>query len=111
MKLYDPLDRFYKSAIGAVQENEKKIFRVKGEFDSVFFVFRRDGEEGDSKIKMMKKDGFFELEKEFDKVGLYFYRFDTEKGSVKCGKNYLGELNGGAEFELTVFSKDFSSTA
>ena len=62
MVYYDPLDREYKSVIGAIKQNEKIKFRVKGDFDSVFFVFRKDGESGETAIKTVLNGGFFETE-------------------------------------------------
>ena len=40
---FNPLDKFYKNFIGAVPEGEKITFRVKGDFDSVVFVLKKDG--------------------------------------------------------------------
>ena len=42
MICFNPLDKFYKSNIGAIPNNTKTIFRVKGNFDSVVFVFKKD---------------------------------------------------------------------
>ena len=39
MCYFNPLDKFYKSQIGAIEANKKTTFRVKGNFDSVLFIF------------------------------------------------------------------------
>ena len=44
MCLYNPLDKFYKSITGAIPENEQVTFRVKGNFDSVVLLLKKDGE-------------------------------------------------------------------
>ncbi|MBP5686987.1 MAG: hypothetical protein J6W87_04305, partial [Clostridia bacterium] len=61
---FDPLNVYFKSVTGAVKENKKIRFRVKGNFDSVFFVFNKDGEEENS-VEMLKKDGYFEISLSF----------------------------------------------
>ena len=42
MIYYNPLDKFYKSEVGAVCADKEITFRVKGDFDSVVFVFKKD---------------------------------------------------------------------
>ncbi len=106
MFFYNPLDKFYKSVIGAISESEKVTFRVKGNFDSVLFVFKKDGEEVYNSFAMQKKDDFFEIDLSFSR-GLYFYRFVTNKGHIGLDDKYLGVLNCDNFFQLTVYSSNY----
>ncbi len=110
MCLYNPLDKFYKSIIGAVSEKTKITFRVKGDFNSVLFIFKKDGYDSEIALPMQKKDDYFEIETCFE-IGLYFYIFKTENNQyVSLGKEYLGVLSNQPNyFEITAYSKDYNT--
>jgi hypothetical protein len=72
MIYYNPLDKFYKSQIGAISSNQKITFRVKSDFDSVIFVCQKDGDDFYKSYSMIKVGEYFEIELVFG-VGLYFY--------------------------------------
>lgn len=103
MVYYNPLDKFYKSQIGAVEEGALITFRVKGDFNQVSFMCKKDGEDFFVKHKMNKVNDCFQLEISFN-VGLYFYYFDLENG------NYIG-VNDGVEGVLTATPVSFQLTA
>ena len=42
--IYNPLDTFYKSKIGAFCENKSITFRVKGNFNSLSLYYFKDGD-------------------------------------------------------------------
>ena len=96
-KFFDPLNNYYKSKIGAVENGKKVRFRVKGEFDSVFFVYAKDGER-EIYVLMDKKASCFELFCEFD-VGLYTYYF------IADGKKFYDDRI----YQLTVYDKNFKT--
>ncbi len=108
MCFYDPLDSFYKSQIGAVKAENTITFRVKGNFDSVVFVFKKDGEDTTKKFNMAKKEDYFYLDISFN-TGLYFYYFDIGGSFIGLGENYLGKIVSEPKyFQLTVYDADYS---
>lgn len=96
---FDPLNTYFKSITGALKEDKKIRFRVKGNFGSVFFVFNKDGEK-ETFVEMSKKDGYFETSLSF-KTGLYWYYFNVD--GRFCG------LYGSSQdkFQLSVFGKNY----
>ena len=110
MACFDPLDKAYKSVIGAVKQNEKIKFRVKGDFDSVFFVFRKDMSDVEFVLKTVEKDGFFEIETTFSETGLYYYCFKTDGGYISLANGYVGVPSDvKREFHLTVYGADYTT--
>ncbi len=108
MVFYDPLDKFYKSQIGAVVANKKITFRVKGNFDSVVFVLKKDDKLVSDRFKMQKQGDCFVLELSF-KRGLYFYCFDLGDRFIGLNDDYLGEIMFKPSFfQLTVYDEDFT---
>ena len=105
--VFNPLDRFYKSVIGAVSDKETLVYRVKGFFDSVTLRVKKDGEDYVN-YKMTKKDGFFELNLSLD-VGLYFYHFSLNNGEyVGLNEKYVGEITASPiDFQLTIYSNEY----
>ena len=69
--IYNPLDTFYKSKIGAVSSADSIRFRVKGNFDSVLLLLRKDGDSDYSAINMQGCNNIFETTVNLD-TGLYF---------------------------------------
>lgn len=110
MEYFNPLDKFYKSQTGAVCENEEITFRVKGDFNSVVFVLRKDGESDCSYYKLIKKEDYFECVIVFAR-GLYFYFFEIngKEKFISLSNRYTGELTSKVEcFQLTVYDKNFN---
>ena len=105
--IFNPLDKFYKSVIGAVSENQRLIYRVKGEFGSVILRIKKDGEDYVN-YKMNYKNGFYELQLKLP-IGLYFYHFLLENGSfIGLNDHYVGEItNFPQDFQLTIYSNDY----
>ncbi len=107
MIYYNPLDEFYKSKIGAIPENEKITLRVKGNFNSVIFCCKKDGEEYVCH-QMQKNNGYFEIEICFTS-GLYFYHFECDGKFLGNCYEFLGAFSNDKEdFQLTVYKADYS---
>ena len=90
IELNNPLDTFYKSQIGAIKENSKITFRVKGNFNSLVMCCKKDGKDYVN-YSMVKINDYFEVSL-FLEVGLYFYYFDLQNGqyiSNEPSKNLL----------------------
>ena len=106
MVYYNPLDKFYKSQLGAVCAHEDVTFRVKGNFGSVVFVCKNDGEEKYRRVTMEKRGDYFEAHLSFD-TGLYFYYFDVDESFLGLGDNYLADFIPESYFQLTVYDKEY----
>ena len=106
--VFDPLNRFYKSATGAVKAGKRITFRVQGDFEKVNFLYCKDGEDYLS-LPMEKRSGYFELSASFS-VGLYWYKFDLNNGLyVGCGADLKGVMTDSpTDYQLSVFSKDYA---
>ena len=106
--IYNPLDKFYKSITGAVPEKTEITFRVKGNFDSVIFAFKKDGEERFNFCEMKKMEEFFEIARSFEK-GLYFYFFKIcENKFISQNQAIFGEVMSNIiPFEMTVYKQNF----
>lgn len=105
---YNPLDKFYKSITGAVPDNKQVKFRVKGNFDSVLLLLKKDGEETDTCYAMEKINDYFELSLKLQ-CGLYFYCFWLPNNEfIGLGDDYVGVKTYTPErFQLSVYSHDF----
>ena len=108
MTIFNPLDKFYKSQIGAVCAGKNITFRVKGNFNSVVLLLKKDQNISDEFYPLTKKDGYFELNITFQ-VGLYFYCFSLCDGRyISLNENYEGEItNCPTRFQLTVYGEDY----
>ena len=106
--IFDPLNKFYKSTTGAVKENKKIVFRIKGSFKNVDFVCHKDSEKP-FYLPMKNRGGTFEVSASFS-VGLYWYCFDLKDGSfIGADDDFKGVVtNDPVYFQLSVFSSDFS---
>ncbi len=103
---YNPLDKFYKSKIGAVSKNDKVTFRIKGDFVRVLFCCKKDGEDYVS-YQMQKKDDYFEIERSF-LCGLYFYHFVCDNKVLSKDNDFLGKfLSDTEDFQLTAYEDDY----
>ena len=71
--IFNPLFTEYKSITGAVPSNTSVNFRVKGNFDSVIFQLKKDGNDYYDNFVMQKQGEWFDLDISFEK-GLFFYR-------------------------------------
>ena len=106
--IFNPLDKFYKSIIGAVPAQNEITFRVKGEFDSVVFVLRKDGQECLSRFEMQKFDDYFYSTIKIDS-GLYFYYFELNNGQFITNDNLNGVISKQiSEFQLTAYDNDYA---
>lgn len=108
MKLYDPLDKFYKSVIGAVCVSDEITFRVKGNFCSVVFVYEKDGENFVKNVPMRRENDFFECSVRFVK-GLYTYRFRIDGDLyIGAGKELKGIVSDNPKsYYISVYSSDY----
>ena len=106
---YNPLNKFYKSITGPISNDEQVTFRVKGNFDSVVFVLKKDGC-AENYYPMLKQGDTFELSIKLQ-VGLYFYTFKINNCSfLGKGDNLDSIITNEAEFyQLSVFDKNFST--
>ena len=108
MTYYNPLDKFYKSQTGAVCADSLIKFRVKGDFDSVLLLLKKDGQSGFDRHLMNKCYDFFELDIKFS-VGLYFYCFKISNGKYIGNVNFEGVVCDNPEFfQLTCYDKNYS---
>lgn len=108
MTYYNPLDKFYKSQIGAVCAERPIKFRVKGNFGSILFVLKKDGDGKASSFAMQKVGDYFEIELTFNS-GLYFYYFDLGCGKfISLGDDYEGVITECVNyFQLTAYKKEY----
>ncbi len=109
MTLFNPLDKFYKSQTGAVCANKKLTLRVKGNFNSVVLLLKKDGETNSQTFNLQAKDGYFETVIKID-IGLYFYCFSVgENKFIGLGEGYQGEITSKPIwFQLMAFDQDYS---
>lgn len=109
MTLYNPLDKFYKSVTGAVRSDKEITFRVKGNFDSVVFVYEKDGVALTENVQMDKRNGYFECRITFPR-GLYTYRFAIgENLYIGAGKELKGVVTDTPEsYYITSFSPEYT---
>ncbi len=108
MILYNPLDKFYKSVVGAVRADDEITFRVRGNFDSVVFVYEKDGEDFSREQALAKKNGYSELTVRFSR-GLYTYRFRIGEGVyIGAGKDLTGVIDGNPQkYYISAYSRDY----
>lgn len=110
--LYNPLDNFYKSVVGAVRENSELTLRVKGDFSFVNLVYCNDNEITEKKVALHSESDFFACNITLP-CGLYWYWFETDKGYITLGKDYtgilVGDLNDVKYFQLSVYDKSFNT--
>lgn len=108
--IYNPLDTFYKSQIGAVSSANALTIRVKGNFDSVVLLLRKDGEDLPKQYNMLKDGDAFSVDIK-PEIGLYFYYFQVNNNSfIGLGKNFVGEItNSPKEFQLTIYDKEYDT--
>lgn len=109
MHCFNPLDKFYKSHTGAVPENKKITFRVKGNFDSVVLLVQKDGDMIDNRIEMLKSGDEFSCDVAFEK-GLYFYCFYVGYNKfIGQGARFFGELTEKPmRFQLTAYKESYA---
>lgn len=109
MRLFDPLDEFYKSVRGAVREGEELVFRVCSDSNCCALKIREDGSDVVSTFDMEKDGGTFSRTISLKK-GLYFYCFDLKNGKMIGNVDYFGVVGKDLPpFQLTVYDKDFNT--
>lgn len=108
MICYNPLDKFYKSQIGAVRADKQITFRVKGNFNSVVLLLKKDGNDIDERFSLINNGEYFECNIRIS-VGLYFYCFLIDDNKfIGLGEDYLGVITDTPKrFQLTAYSKNF----
>ena len=107
MNYYNPLDKFYKSKIGAISNNDKVTFRIKGNFNSVVFCYKKDGQEYICN-QMQNKGEYFEICETF-LSGLYFYHFECDGRFLGKNNDFVGEFSTEkTDFQLTVYESYYS---
>lgn len=111
MSVFNPLDKFHKNIIGAINENQTIKFRVKGNFDSVILFLKKDCN-GEMTILQMKNQEIIDGEKVFDaqfnlNVGLYYYYFEIDKVRVGCSSDFQAKFNCYDNFQLSVYSGEY----
>ncbi len=109
MVYFNPLNKYYKSITGAICAEKKVTFRVKGSFDSVVLLLKKDGFSNDMCFEMVKKDDHFEVSISLEK-GLYFYCFALDNGKfLGLGDDFNGVVSDEpTRYQLTVYQKDYS---
>ncbi len=107
--IYNPIDTFYKSKIGAVRANDNVTFRVKGNFNSLSFVYYLDGNKNYKEVSMSKNENVFSVTLSFAR-GLYFYFFKIDEGKfIGLSGNYTGIIcNKPNHFQLSVYDEDYT---
>lgn len=109
MIYFNPIDKFYKSVAGAVKEGVPVIFRVKGNFNSVLFVFENDKTKKVDTFQGQNMGDFFQCQVVLP-VGLYWYhiRVDEDKFISFNDNNYTGILTDKPNnFQYSVYSDDY----
>ena len=108
MTYFNPIDKYYKSHTGAVCADTEITFRVKGSFNSVVFLLKKDGCDCDERYQMQRNGDCFELTVKF-KVGLYFYCFSIDDYKfIGLGKDFCGVITDNPKrYQLTVYAKDY----
>ena len=108
--IYNPLFTEYKSITGAVPSNTSINFRVKGNFDSVIFQLKKDGNDFYDNYVMQKKGERFSLDISLEK-GLFFYRFDIGNSNfIAKGEQLDGVISSQpTDYQLTVYENGFST--
>ena len=107
--LYNPLDKFYKSIIGAVPAGEDFTLRVKGDFKSVELKIKKDGLGFEKKVALNFCGDFFECNLSLSK-GLYWYYFIADGKYISLGSDYTGVLSDRINyFQLSAYEPNFST--
>ena len=108
--IYNPIDNFYKNPIGAVMFGEQITFRVKGDFNSVVFICRKDGDAFDITFNGEKIKDYFEIKVSLD-VGLYWYKFDIGNGKfIGSDHNNKGVITSNPNcFQLSIYSDSYKT--
>ncbi len=109
MVFFNPLNTYYKNITGPISESEQITFRVKGNFDSVVFVLKRDGE-SENYIPMQRDEEGFNLTIQLS-IGLYFYCFKINNNLfISKGEDFNGIISDSPVFyQLSVYSNDYTT--
>ncbi len=107
---YNPLDKRFKSVIGAVKENEEFSVRVITDGTSCILTIKND-DGGITDYRLENNgDGSFLLPVSLKK-GLYFYRFNVDGVNYFKGKDFNAEATGdnGEWYQLLVYDADYKT--
>ena len=106
---YNPLDKFYKSIIGAVPSGEDFTLRVKGDFKQVELKIKKDGYDIEKKVALNFCGDFFECNLSLSK-GLYWYYFIADGKYISLGSDYTGVLSDIINyFQLSVYEPNYNT--
>lgn len=108
---FNPLDKHYKSITGAVCINKEITFRVKGDFDSVVFMLKKDLDNEYKCFSMKKNGNEFAFSLSIEETGLYWYKFKINDNLfIGLGEDFTGVLTGEPiDFQLTIYSAGYST--
>ena len=108
MHYFNPLNVYYKSITGAIQENTPVIFRLKSNDSACYMVVIEDSTKEEFRYEMKKDNDTFFVELSFS-VGLKWYYFELSNGKkLGKGENYNAEIQNKINFyQLTVYSRDY----
>ena len=110
---YSSRHKEHKSIFGAIKQNEEIVYRVFAPFATRVQMLIRKGENTPFYYYDMKSegDGWFYNKTSFCDVGVYFYHFeisyDRHRTSIYCGENLADTSVGRADWQQTVYAKDF----
>ena len=106
--IYNPTDKFYKSIIGAICANDSVTFRVKGNFNSLSFIYYLDGDSTTIELPMQKDGDTCSISLSFNR-GLYYYCFKiNDNNFVGLSNDHYGKiLSYPNYFQLSVYDKDY----
>ena len=109
MTFFNPLDTFYKSQIGAVCTDKVITFRVKGNFNSVVLLLKKDENIEDYVYVLENKGEFFETSIKIE-AGLYFYCFSLgDNKFIGLGEDYKGVITSEPVIcQLSVYEENFT---
>ena len=109
MKIFDPLDKFFKSVTGAVRAGSETVFRVRGAFSNAALLLERDNEAAAVYPMRRAGDDIFELTLTLGE-GLYFYCFDIGNGLfISRGKGLAAVISDNpVKFQLTVYAAEYT---
>ena len=104
---FNPRKSYYKYPFGAFEENTDLFLRIKVTGDRpvvsayLFVINDEDGTTLKAEGKLKPDEWIYEFSIKLEKIGLYFYHFETidQNGSVEQSQS----------FQLTVYSKEFTT--
>lgn len=108
--IFNPLYKEFKSIIGAVPSANVFNLRVKGNFDSVVLLLRKDGHSVPDRYTLNKLDEFFSIQLSLQ-AGLYFYCYELSNGQFIGKSNNFDAIitSNPQEYQLTVYDNNYKT--